>query len=435
MTCSFRPAKSIDAILIINWEAYPQNSEGTVVNVATFYLNQPVDVAPSYEGRATLEVDVNGRQSTLSLTQVTMQDSRRYQCNVMIPNDDEGTTSATTSLLVLEPPSVPICKVQGTAEYYHDISLTCLSEEGSPKPVSEWTSYSVENIQRPFPPKTTEKDGVLSLINITAQTSGFFICTSTNRIGSASCNLTLSVMPPGMNLGYTIPIVAGVLIGVAIVGIIIYCCCKKKGKEDPNAEDDPEDAYHDEQAGGEYQDEKPKIEMIDLNKREAKDIAPQNNHNVGTVGYVDDDERSYKSGKERYDADSQRYKDDKRDDYRGSRDRLDEKRAYSGSRDRLDDQRERYGGSRDRLDDQRDRYKGSRDRLDDERDRYGGSRDRLDDQRDRYGGSRDRLDDRHDRYGGSRDRLDDRRDRYGGSRDRLDDHSDRYQGNYRDDDY
>lgn len=39
--------------------------------------------------------------STLRLTKVTMQDSRRYECSVKIQGDDEGTPSASTSLLVL----------------------------------------------------------------------------------------------------------------------------------------------------------------------------------------------------------------------------------------------------------------------------------------------------------------------------------------------
>lgn len=39
------------------------------------------------------------------------------------------------------------------------------------------------------------EDGVLSLFNISRETSGFYICTSKNRIGESVCNITLSVMP------------------------------------------------------------------------------------------------------------------------------------------------------------------------------------------------------------------------------------------------
>lgn len=69
--------------------------------MGTYFLNNPVDIAPTYEGRAFLEVDMDRKESTLRLTKVTMKDSRRFQCSVIIPNDDEGVTAASTSLLVL----------------------------------------------------------------------------------------------------------------------------------------------------------------------------------------------------------------------------------------------------------------------------------------------------------------------------------------------
>ncbi|XP_032385103.1 cell surface A33 antigen [Etheostoma spectabile] len=433
LTCSFIPARPIINAIVLTWEAFPENVGDPMDLVATYFINNPIDIAPNYEGRAFMEID--GQVSRLRLSKVTMKDSRRYQCSVMIPNDDEGTTAATTSLLVLVPPSAPICRIQGEAAYGHNVTLTCMSNEGSPVPVYEWRSYSVENIQRQFPPKTIEKDGALSLFNISRDMSGFYICTSTNRIGSASCNFTLAVTPGGMNIGSTAGIIVGVFAGLVLLGIVILCCCKKKGKKEKYAEGSPgEVEFYDRDApevGKQYWDDK----SADVTQQEDRDVVPQNYFSVGTTAQkLEDDQHSYHGGKQKHDGkgsdvDSQRYQDDQQDLRRGSRDRLDDERShYSGSQDRLDDQRNRTSGSRDRLDDQRNRYGGSRDRLDDQRDRYGGSRDRLDDQRDRYGGSRDRLDDQRNRYGGSRDRLDDQRDRYGGSRDRLDDQSGRYGG-------
>uniref|UniRef100_A0A3P9M3C8 Glycoprotein A33 n=1 Tax=Oryzias latipes TaxID=8090 RepID=A0A3P9M3C8_ORYLA len=329
-------------------------------------------------GDFTLDLQQLGT-STLRLTGVTMKDSRHYQCSVKISGDDEGTTAASTSVL---PPSPPICRIQGKVEYYQDINLTCMSEEGSPKPVYTWTTFSVENIPRQFPPKTTQKDGVLSLYNISRETSGYFICTSKNSIAVASCNVTLAVVPGSMNIGATAGIIGGVLAGLLVVGILIFCMCKRKNKK------------------GKYAQRYVAFFFFTYDKDD------QHNHYRG----------------------SREHLDDQRDHY-GSRDRLDDRRENYGSRDHLDN-RQRYG-SRDNLDDQRGRYGGSRDRLDDRTERYG-SRDRLDDRSERHG-SRDRLDDRSARCG-SRDRLDDRSERHG-SRDRLDDHSDQYQGSDRGDHY
>ncbi|XP_068602577.1 cell surface A33 antigen-like [Brachionichthys hirsutus] len=426
MTCSFDPARPVTNNFVLTWEAYPDATESTMKLVATYFLNNPIDIAPTYEGKATMEVDMDRQESRLTLSKVTVQDSRRFQCSVMIPNDDEGTTAATTSLLVLVPPSQPVCEILGTAEYWQNITMTCVSE-GSPKPVSEWKSYSIENIPRPFPPRTVQKDGSVSLFNISREMSGFYVCTATNRIGSASCNLTLSVMPPSMNIGSTAGIIVGVLAAVVILGILVFCCCRKKDKKGKTPEGPPGDVYYDRNApevGEQYLDDKSNAETKQSGRNEDNDTVPRAFSSEGTAGRkLEDDQHSYtSSSKERYDG-----KGSDADSRRNQRDRLDDQRdRHGGSRDRLDDTRDRHGGSRDRLDDTHDRYGGSRDRLDDTRDRHGGSRDRLDDTRDRHGGSRDRLDDTRDRHGGSRDRLDDTRDRHSGSRDRLNDNSDHY---------
>ncbi|KAM9342278.1 uncharacterized protein KZ484_014919 [Pholidichthys leucotaenia] len=442
------PAPLVSSKVVTPPAASLETNNPAAMPVATLFVNNPIDIAPDYEGRATMEVDVNRRVSTLHLKKVTLQDSRSFQCSVTIPNDDEGITAATTSLLVLVAPSAPICTLQGSAEYFHNITLTCKSEEGSPDPTYAWKSYSISNSPRPFPPKTTEKDGVLSLINITKDTSGYFVCTSTNRIDSAKCNVTLSVMPSSMNIGSTAIIIGAVLAGVAVVGILIFCLCRRRNQKKKNAERYPEDTEfqdrHEPETGKPYMDDKSNSENKHVNQHEDKEDVPQNYSGVGPAGRkLDDDQQSYNSDK-RSEISSQRYQKDQhdrypenynnqshRERYGGSRDRLDDQRErYGGSRDRLDDQRERYGGSRDRLDDQRERYGGSRDRLDDRREHYGGSREHLDDHREHYGGSRDRLDDRHKRYGGSREHLDDHRERSGGSRDRLDDRRYDYDGNH-----
>ncbi|XP_053197103.1 cell surface A33 antigen-like [Scomber japonicus] len=259
LTCSFITTRPDFSLLVIRWSSYFQdNPDEPMQRIATFYTDNLVDIVPEYENRVRLEVDVDKCISTLHLTKVTMQESRSFHCSVLIPTDDEGITSATTSLLVLEPPSRPLCTIQGKAEYGQDITLTCKSEEGSPKPSYEWNSYSVQNMPRPFPPKTTEVNGSLSLFNISQETSGFFVCTSTNEVASTSCNLTLAVVPASMNIGSTAGIIGGVLAGLLCLVLLIFCCCRKKDQKEQNAEGSPEDMdFHDKdapEAGEQYRD-------------------------------------------------------------------------------------------------------------------------------------------------------------------------------------
>lgn len=59
-------------------------------------------------------------------------------------------------------PSRPVCKVKGTAEYGHNINLTCVSEEGSPTPTYKWERYDFRDVIQAFPIKTTESKFCLS---------------------------------------------------------------------------------------------------------------------------------------------------------------------------------------------------------------------------------------------------------------------------------
>ncbi|XP_041806979.1 cell surface A33 antigen-like [Chelmon rostratus] len=210
LICVFIPAGPIGNTFMLEWEAYPDNPGDTMKSVATFYINNVVDIARDYEGRASLEVDMNKKESALHLTKLTGKDSRRYQCRVKIPNDDVGITAATTSLLVLVAPSVPVCRINGKAEYWQNIDLTCKSEEGSPTPEARWERKRLDNIAIPFPPKTTE-------------------------------------MASTMTIGIIVAVVGVVIAGVVVVGAIIFFCCRKRSKK-KNAERAPGQVFYDRDA-------------------------------------------------------------------------------------------------------------------------------------------------------------------------------------------
>uniref|UniRef100_A0A8C9WWX7 Ig-like domain-containing protein n=1 Tax=Sander lucioperca TaxID=283035 RepID=A0A8C9WWX7_SANLU len=170
-------------------------------DVLTYYsIDKNTDIGTLYEGRVSLDVDAATANANLKLSSTTLDDNKVFRCHALIPSDKTGKTSATTRLVVLVAPSTPICTIQGKAEYGQNINLTCLSAEGSPPPTYSWQSLDVMNKPRVLPPRTTVQGGILSLYNISKDTSGFFICTSTNKMGSASYNFTLAVMPRERNL-------------------------------------------------------------------------------------------------------------------------------------------------------------------------------------------------------------------------------------------
>ncbi|XP_052421661.1 cell surface A33 antigen isoform X4 [Carassius gibelio] len=404
LTCNFKPKNQNNDLIVISWTGEADEISGQKVIFGYFYSYGKVDIGSDYQGKAMIDTDLNAKTSKLTLKQVTLKESRRIQCFVQIPGDIDGKISDTTFLLVQVAPSQPVCKVVGTAEYGHNISLTCVSEEGSPKPTYKWERYSVQNMPQAFPLKTTEKDGVLSLVNVSMETSGYYICQSINKVGTAKCNMTLSVMPPSMNLA-TIGIVAGCIAGVSVLIIVIICCCRKRKQKPKNCEiENPIVEYHD----------KPPLENTeDANTR----IMAINEK--GTDKAFNDDLKNH------FD-DRRGSRDDLRDhdDRRGSRDDLRDHDDRRGSRDDL---RDRYDDRRGSRDDLRDRYDDRRGSCDELRDRYDerrGSRDELRDRYDERRGSRDELRDRYDERRGSRDELRVRYDERRGSRDELRDRYD-----------
>ncbi|KAG7234640.1 hypothetical protein INR49_004165 [Caranx melampygus] len=224
-------------IVIISWSVEGQEAGAKEVQILTHYHPAgKTDIKSKYERRVSLDVDVKAGKANLKLSSITLEDNKVFECRIHIAGDDEGKTADTARLVVLVAPSKPVCKIVGKAEYGQNINLTCHSEEGSPPPTYKWESRSTENLPRAFNVRNTVNGGLLSLFNISKETSGYYICTSSNKIRSATCNVTLSVMPPSMNIGSTAGIIGGVVAALIVLIIIIYCCCcRKKNKEEEYA--------------------------------------------------------------------------------------------------------------------------------------------------------------------------------------------------------
>ncbi|NXX75079.1 GPA33 protein, partial [Urocolius indicus] len=180
-----------------------------------------------YENRVQFGDSVSNGDISITISAVTMADNGTYACSVRLKSDPPR-QSAALSLFVLVAPSKPECKILGTAQYGHTINLTCVSHEGSPKPRYTWQSFNVQNEPRAL--ETTEGQQI-TLKNISADTSGFYICTSTNSVGKEFCNMTVSIVPPSMNIALYAGIIGGVIAVIIVIGIIAYCCCCRVDKE------------------------------------------------------------------------------------------------------------------------------------------------------------------------------------------------------------
>ncbi|XP_078101875.1 cell surface A33 antigen-like isoform X2 [Sander vitreus] len=319
---------------IVTWSATADTPGAQEADVLTYYsTTNGTDISTMYEGRVSLDVDAATANANLKLLSTTLDDNKMYRCHALIQ----------------VAPSTPICTTQGKAEYGQNINLTCLSAEGSPPPTYSWQSLDVMNKPRVLPPRSTVQGGILSLYNISKDTSGFFICTSKNKIGSASYNLTLAVMPPSMNVASTAGIIGGVIAALIVLIIVIYCCCCRKKKKD------------EEYAMGVREEEEEEEEERETFKEPVRNGAsPRADGQLDARGSdssvrnpVELSQRDYKNRKDL---------DDRRSDYDDRRSDYDDRRSdYDDRHSDYDDRRERYSDRNERYDDD-PRYDDRRDR-------------------------------------------------------------------------
>ncbi|XP_023809114.1 cell surface A33 antigen-like [Oryzias latipes] len=236
--CTFKTTVQNPRSAVITWSRRPNQPDAEDVVILTyFYPDTSFDLAEGFDPtRFSIGANVQTGQANLLLKSLKFEDSMFYECHVQVRGDTSGNTTATTNVVVWVPPTKPILNVQGKPEYGQNINLTCVSEEASPSPTYKWESYDVQNNLRPLDSKSTVNGGILSLFDVTKETSGIYVCTSTNIGGSASTNFTLSVVPSSMSMNSIAGIIRGVAAFLILPAIIILCCYWRKKKQ-------PEEAY------------------------------------------------------------------------------------------------------------------------------------------------------------------------------------------------
>ncbi|XP_044936326.1 V-set and immunoglobulin domain-containing protein 2 isoform X2 [Mustela putorius furo] len=176
-----------------------------------------------------------GGVATLKLTDVDPSDTGTYLCQVNNPPDFYTNGLGLINLTVLVPPSSPLCSKSGQTSVGGSAALKCSSSQGAPRPVYNWVHLGSSPTPSPGSMVQDEVSGQLILTNLSLTNSGTYRCVATNQMGSASCELTLSVTDPSK--GRMAGAVIGVLLGVLFLSVAVFCLIKfqkerrKKPKE------------------------------------------------------------------------------------------------------------------------------------------------------------------------------------------------------------
>ncbi|OCT57178.1 V-set and immunoglobulin domain-containing protein 2-like [Xenopus laevis] len=224
---------------VLEWWFAPGNTAPSDGQQMYYYSNGKTYKPGSQSERLSTSVTppITGIAS-IQLNNIISSDSGSYVCQVNNPPDFRGTGSGIVKLIVQVPPSTPTCQLNGKAIAGSDVTLMCSSTEGYPAPVYSWT-YAGSKLSS-FPSMMeNEISGSLLITNISQANSGIYQCVATNDMGTATCDVTVSVTNAA-DAGTIAGVVVGVLLAILlIVAVAIYILCYRRKQKKSQKPDYP----------------------------------------------------------------------------------------------------------------------------------------------------------------------------------------------------
>lgn len=151
------------------------------------------------------------------LNDTRASDAGVYRCMVNNPPETTDMGIGELTLIVLTPPSLPVCQWDGDVEEGGIVSLSCSVEEGIPTPEIQWEKLSPEEIPLPVV-MDGDMSGSVQIANASSETSGLYRCSVSNPLGTEHCYVNLSIYStPDTSSG----ILQGVLLTLAMSLVLL----------------------------------------------------------------------------------------------------------------------------------------------------------------------------------------------------------------------
>ncbi|XP_003417480.1 V-set and immunoglobulin domain-containing protein 2 [Loxodonta africana] len=245
LTCSY--TTSVGDNFALEWSFVQPGKPISASDPILYFTNGHLYPVGSMAKRASLlQNPPTGGVATLKLSDVHPSDTGTYLCQVNNPPDFYTNGLGLINFTVLVPPSTPVCSQSGQISVGGSAALRCQSSMGEPRPVYNWVHLGSSPTPSPGSIVQDEVSGQLILTNLSLTSSGTYRCVATNQLGSASCELTLSVTDPSK--GRVAGTVIGVLLGVLFLSVGAFCLIRlqkerrKRPKETYGGSDLREDA-------------------------------------------------------------------------------------------------------------------------------------------------------------------------------------------------
>ncbi|KAM6094462.1 immunoglobulin superfamily member 11 [Chlamydotis macqueenii] len=216
LPCTFTTNAALTNLNVI-WMVIPLSNANQPQQVILYQGGQIFGGAPQFYGRVGFTVTMPTTSASIFINNTQLSDTGTYQCLVNNLPDRGVRNIGVIGLTVLVPPSAPLCRIQGSLDVGNDITLTCSSEEGIPRPTYLWEK--LDNVPK-LPPTATQDQvqGTVTLRNISTVSSGLYQCVASNAIGTSTCLLDLQVIAPH-------PRSIGLIAGAVATGAVVLVVC------------------------------------------------------------------------------------------------------------------------------------------------------------------------------------------------------------------
>ncbi|XP_008306723.1 CXADR-like membrane protein [Cynoglossus semilaevis] len=235
----FPSSNSLD----IEWLLQKPDSKQKVI--ITFFGGQVYTNEATGSERLSFAADYLNGDASLLISDLLLSDSGEYYCKVK----SGGTYHwSQVNLIVLVKPSKPTCWKDRKPLEGSDVKLSCESSEGS-EPISyKWERVLDKGKSLGKLPNLALIDlknpGIVTLRNLTMDSTGVYKCTATNDVGEENCTVEVTMDRGGVNVGVWAGLVVVGFLSVLtlIIWLVFQNKVKKKYEEDETPNEIREDA-------------------------------------------------------------------------------------------------------------------------------------------------------------------------------------------------
>ncbi|XP_028857576.1 CXADR-like membrane protein isoform X2 [Denticeps clupeoides] len=231
--------------LDIEWILQKPNFKQRVI--ITFFGNQ-VYTNDNEASRLSFAGDYLNGDASLLISDLQLTDSGEYHCKVKTGGKYHWSQ---VDLVVLVKPSKPRCWMEGRLLQGSDVKLSCKSSDGSDPMHYKWERMLDKGKSAgKLPPLALvdlKNPEIVTLRNLTHDSSGVYRCTASNDVGEENCIIEVT-MQYVRGMGVVAGAMVGVSFGVVLIILIIWLVFRKKEKKKYEEEETPNEIREDAEA-------------------------------------------------------------------------------------------------------------------------------------------------------------------------------------------